>query len=58
MEEWTGKFSIMDFYLQTCQQAQLGGFIKEDLQLIDIGKLETLTKAEEFILSATRASES
>ena len=58
MEEWTDKFSIMDFYLQTCQQAQLGGFIKEDLQLIDIGKLETLTKAEEFILSATRASES
>ena len=58
MEGWTGKFSIMDFYLQTCQQAQLGGYIKEDLQLIDIGKLETLTKAEEFILSATRATES
>ena len=58
MEGWTGKFSIMDFYLQTCQQAQLGAYIKEDLQLIDIGKLETLTKAEEFILSATRATES
>ena len=58
MEGWTGKFSIMDFYLQTCQQAQLGGYIKEDLQLIDIGKLETLTKAEEFILSATNATES
>ena len=49
MEEWTGKFSIIDFYLQTCQKAQLGGYIKEDLQLIDIGKLDTLTKAEEFI---------
>ena len=58
MEGWTGKFSIMDFYLQTCQQAQLGGYIKEDLQLIDIGKLETLTKAEVFILSATNATES
>ena len=49
MEGWSGKFSIMDFYLQTCQKAQLGGYIKDDLHLIDIGKLETLAKAEEFI---------
>jgi NDP-sugar pyrophosphorylase family protein len=47
--QWTGKFSIMDFYLQTCKEAQLGGYIKEDLQLIDIGKPEMLAKAEEFI---------
>jgi hypothetical protein len=39
----------MDFYLQTCQKAHLGGYAKEDLQLIDIGKPETLAKAEEFI---------
>ena len=49
MEGWSGKFSIMDFYLLTCQKAQLGGYIKDDLHLIDIGKLETLAKAEEFI---------
>lgn len=48
-DEWTGKFSIMDFYLQTCQKALLGAYAKEDLQLIDIGKPETLAKAEEFI---------
>lgn len=48
-DEWTGKFSIMDFYLQTCQKARLGAYAKEDLQLIDIGKPETLAKAEEFI---------
>ena len=47
--QWTGKFSIMDFYLQTCKEAQLGGYIKEDLQLIDIGMPEMLAKAEEFI---------
>ena len=58
MEGWTGKFSIIDFYLQTCQQAQLGGYIKEDLQLIDIGKLDTLTKAEEFIHSTNHKTES
>ena len=50
-EHWTGKFPIMDFYLQTCHEAQLGGYAKEDLQLIDIGKPETLAVAEEFILS-------
>lgn len=48
-DEWTGKFSIMDFYLQTCGQAQIVGYAKEDLQLIDIGKPETLAKAEEFL---------
>lgn len=47
--EWTGKFSIMDFYLQTCNKAKFGGYIKEDLKLIDIGKPETLAQAEEFI---------
>ena len=48
-ENWTGKFPIMDFYLLTCQEAKLGGYAKEDLQLIDIGKPETLAVAEDFI---------
>ena len=48
-EKWEGKFPIMDFYLQTCQEATLGGYAKKDLQLIDIGKPETLAVAEEFI---------
>ena len=48
-DEWTGKFSIMDFYLKTCDIAKLGAYAKEDLQLIDIGKPDTLAKAEDFI---------
>jgi len=47
--DWTGKFSIMDFYLQTRKEAHLESYAKEDLHLIDIGKLDTLAKAEEFI---------
>ena len=39
----------MDFYLHTCRQLHLGGYIKEDLQLIDIGKPDTLARAEEFL---------
>lgn len=46
---WEGKFSIMDFYLSTCQQTSFSGYLVEHLQLIDIGKLETLAKAEEFV---------
>lgn len=49
MQDWEGKFSIMDFYLQTCRKARLGGYVKNDLQLIDIGKPETLAQAEAFI---------
>ena len=48
-DKWTGKFSIMDFYLQTCKDMQIGGYAKEDLRLIDIGKPETLAQAADFI---------
>lgn len=48
-ERWNGKFSIMDFYLQTCHQARIYGQPDERLQLIDIGKPETLPHAEEFL---------
>ena len=48
---WEGKFSIMDFYLFTCRQTNFFGYPVENLQLIDIGKPETLAKAEEFIRS-------
>lgn len=47
-DEWSGKFSITDFYLQTCAKANLRGFAADNLQLIDIGKPETLQKADDF----------
>lgn len=50
-ERWTGKFSIMDFYLQTCREARIGGRLPDTLRLIDIGKPETLTQAEKFLAS-------
>ncbi|MEJ8762923.1 nucleotidyltransferase family protein [Phocaeicola sp. HCN-40430] len=46
---WQGKFSIMDFYLQACQDARIGGYLSEHLHLIDIGKPETLVQAESFL---------
>lgn len=46
---WEGKFSIMDFYLSTCGQTDYSGYLAEGLELIDIGKPETLARAEEFV---------
>lgn len=47
--QWTGKFPIMDFYLQTCKEARIGGYLVPDLQLIDIGKPDTLAQASDFL---------
>lgn len=50
MEDYyKGKFPIMDFYLETCREAHFGACIKPEIKLIDIGKPETLEKANEFI---------
>lgn len=48
-EQWKGKFPIMDFYLQTCGEARIGGCLTEEIHLIDIGKPETLEKAASFL---------
>ena len=50
---WEGKFSIMDFYLATCGQTDYSGYLAEKLELIDIGKPETLARAEEFVIKLT-----
>ena len=49
--DWQGKYSITDFYLSTCHQAQYEAFVASNLRLMDIGKPETLASAEDFIVS-------
>ncbi|MCC8152769.1 MAG: nucleotidyltransferase family protein [Tannerellaceae bacterium] len=49
MEEWTGKFSIINFYLAVCAKATIQAYAADNLQLMDIGKPETLAQAEEFL---------
>lgn len=49
MDHWPSKFSIIDFYLDVCAKYQIKGCVKEDLQLVDVGKLDTLAKAEDFL---------
>lgn len=43
------KFSIIDFYLNTCKEEKIKAFTQEGLQLLDVGKLDSLEKANAFI---------
>ena len=49
MDRFPDKFSIIDFYLSVCHRARIVGLVKDDLQVLDVGKLDALDKAEEFL---------
>ena len=54
MQQFPDRFSIIDFYLQTCATHRIEGFAKDNLLLMDIGKLDTLAQAEEFLLKVKK----
>ena len=43
------RFGIIDFYLKFCHQCAILGYEQKDLQLLDVGKLNSLELAEAFI---------
>lgn len=49
MASYPDKFPIMDFYLQNCHIQPIRGYLKEDLRLMDVGKIDTLKEAERFL---------
>lgn len=49
LQEWTGRFSIINFYLSVCAKTNIRAYVAEDLHLLDIGKPETLAQAEEWM---------
>ena len=51
MDRFPERFPIIDFYLSVCHRAPIVGLVKPDLQLMDVGKIETLDQAEKFIQS-------
>lgn len=51
MEEWTGKFSIINFYLSICARTNIQAYPAENLRLLDIGKPDTLAKADDWLRS-------
>lgn len=51
LQDMPERFGIIDFYLKYCHQRAFLGFEKKDLRLIDVGKLDTLGEAEQFLQS-------
>ena len=49
MQAYPERFPIMEFYLEQCDKLRIRAYEQPGLQLIDVGKLDTLAKAEEFL---------
>ena len=50
MDQWPDRFPIIDFYLNACATHPLSGYVADNLRMIDVGKLDSLQQAEEFLL--------
>ena len=50
MDQWPDRFPIIDFYLNACATHPLFGYVADNLRMIDVGKLNSLQQAEEFLL--------
>ena len=53
MDRFPDKFSIIDFYLSVCHRSKIMGLVKDDLEMIDVGKLDSLREAEAFLETNT-----
>jgi len=51
MKDFPDKFSIIDFYLSICDKNSVHAFLANDNYMVDVGKLESLDRAEEFLKS-------
>jgi NDP-sugar pyrophosphorylase family protein len=50
MEEWTGKFSIINFYLSVCPYHPILMYTEDTMRLIDAGTIQGLKEAEQFLI--------
>ncbi len=48
MEGWEGKFSIIDFYLSIAQQYTIAAYCPSGVEMIDVGKVESLEVANQL----------
>lgn len=52
MQGYPQKFSVIDFYLDQCLSYPIYGYVAPHLQLLDVGKLDSLEQAEKFVFNA------
>ena len=50
LHDWPERFPVMDFYLKVCAHHLVRGVEVKNLQLLDVGKLDTLEQAKSFIM--------
>ena len=50
LNDWPERFPVMDFYLKVCAHHLVRGVEVKNLQLLDVGKLDTLEQAKSFIM--------
>ena len=48
MDSWPSKFSITDFYISMCNDLLFKGFEPDNLQISDVGKIDSIDQAESF----------
>jgi hypothetical protein len=53
---FSGRFPIMDFYIQECANYPIYGVVAENLKLIDVGKLDSLAEAERLFRAAAASN--
>ena len=49
MDRFPDRFSIIDFYLSVCHRSHIVGLVKDDLRVLDVGKLDSLSEANAFL---------
>ncbi len=49
MDKYPDAFPIMDFYLDNCSTSLIKGCMATDLRLLDVGKIDTLKAADDFL---------
>ena len=49
MERFPDRFPIIDFYLSVCHRSHIVGLLKDDLRVLDVGKVDSLAQAEAFV---------
>ena len=52
MADWPARFSIIDFYLKVCAEADIRACVQPGLRLLDVGKVDSLRQAETFLQQA------
>lgn len=46
---WPERFPVVDFYIQECAKHRIQGILAEDLRMMDVGKMDSLSQADEFL---------